>query len=454
MDKNKLDQLIRSKLTETERAKHPTSGWEGVANQLPPTHSSWAGSWKRRAILMGGLLLLISNLILIGIVLQQQQNLDHISNQLKAFKSQQVVTNAAKAESPRISDMTQFAHIQSNDPKNTPHSANRVATRSQEERDQDGLAIPEKQSLSEKKTQISEIQNHTEVDPSQRAVLLDINLQKIRRSSESEFTQLLKLANYASDLQSDIVDYKPGTTTEQKMLIASAGHPYKRNKSRRTSRGKPHWKDWKLQTGITAALPRGRVDFGLMRPGTGTTLGLGMELHAPGDRLRLSTGIEYSGLAYKTDDHVNATTIAEKYADYPNLSQYGNLDKLHEIDMHADVLQVPIQVKLMLTDNDEFKPWLGAGIVGRFFLHQDYVYEFEDVVGEAITFSELGGKSSSFGIGELSIGGEYAFSKRLKGQLAFVYRLDFAPQGLEKRRYHFWGMQVGIWHNWGKKKRY
>ncbi len=452
MDENKIDWLIQAKLFEAEGVNHPVSGWEQVSSQLLPAGKNWLTNWQSRMVLIGGAFLLIINLVLLGIVIHQQQSLENISTQLKAFEGKQVLNRSIKDESSLIRKFVPITPVQSNNSENTTSLSKLVARHRRSDPDQQSVTMLARTIPSPADEKILERESQTHDSHSQHLFEPDVPKQDVMERIESANTLPNKQSNQGGPI-ADKTDSLREPAIQGEVTVSTASH--KRSKSRRSRHGrKPLWKGWELQTGITISLPRAHIDFGLTPPGTGANVGMGIQFLAPGDRLRLETGVEYASLTYKTDDHLNAATIAEKFANYPNLNRYGNLDKLHEIDMEAQLLQIPVRVKYMLTDDRSvFRPWLGAGLVGRFFLNEDFVYEFEDVAGEDVIFSERGGSSRSFGTGELSLGGEYAFSKKVKGQLAFIYRLDFTQQGIEKRSYQFWGMQVGISHNWGKKKR-
>lgn len=449
MDERQLDRLIQAKLLETEGERHAVSGWAHVASSLPPSAIGWWTNWRSKVIVAGGLLLLISNLVLIGVVLQQQKSLDNISDHIRQIEALQTLNRQVEQEQPQVAlQESKLDEVVLSQPDGNNTHSDALG----QQRNFAVVAPPTSNQATQKI-----LPNTVLVDPYVKPIPDTVS--SPRELPDSIFVErdqgIMEIDTIRETALSE--NLKPTSsldTITESIQPEIAKQDLKKVKRRRRKPLRTRLTGGTWQTGLNVFLPRTNIDLGIPDQGTGTTFGLGVEYLAPSDRLRLSSGIEYGGLAYKTDDHVHAPDIAGKYTHYPDLEQYGILERLHEIDMHAKLIEVPIKIKYILSDRAEIKPWISAGAVGRFFLKQDFLYEFENTTGEDVVFTEMGMPSRSWGIGELAVGGEYQFSKKWKGQLALMYRLDLAGHGVEQRRYQFWGIQAGFWRHWGKKKKY
>lgn len=192
-----------------------------------------------------------------------------------------------------------------------------------------------------------------------------------------------------------------------------------------------------FKPGFFIGLPRISTDKSKTVPGY--TLGVDLEFQLA-DQLNLHTAISYLPLSYKIDDHDLPEAINQLIKDYPHISEDQSIRSLHEVMSTSQTFEIPLGIRYDLKVLNNSRVFVEGGIYGRWFLNQNFEYEFTKGETRLIRNMKFRDPSFSFGGFYAAFGNKIRLRKNI-GEIEVFLKRDWKPQGLEGRIYSIWGLK-------------
>ncbi|MEZ4774364.1 MAG: hypothetical protein R3D00_14360 [Bacteroidia bacterium] len=151
-----------------------------------------------------------------------------------------------------------------------------------------------------------------------------------------------------------------------------------------------------------------------------------------------------SGMSYEMAVNIRQPDFDDLVGMLPQLPSIDDLQKLHEVKMHGNWIMVPVSVKYTFLPDRHIQPYLRGGVLGYKVLNQDFMYELKDNGVEEKRFVSINQVPWTWNSFQGAVGGQMFFGKHWMGLAEITVSPGFSGQGIEKRRFHLVGTNLGV----------
>ncbi|MDW3651858.1 MAG: hypothetical protein R8P61_32570 [Bacteroidia bacterium] len=410
MDEQNIDRRLKERFESFEDSRFDEQNWERLSLALSHINKS-AGRVlisSKQFLYSTIILLLLSNLILIGFLLKGNARIEQLMDKVIEngdIKSTNDTIYIAAATPLTIAINTDLPSGETLNPLTKPENRETFLSKTSNHIKEE-LLPKEKIELEKSASYITKTEGRENLKTQSRSMSID------------------SLAPTAKEVKNSAVPKELVNTPKD--AIADNKH------SKRLQLPK-----LSLRPGFFIGLPRISTDKSKTVPGF--TLGVDLEFQLS-DQLNLHTAISYLPLSYKIDDHDLPGAINQLIKTYPAISEDQSIRSLHEVMSTSQTFEIPLGIRYDLKVLNNSRVFVEGGIYGRWFLNQKFEYEFTKGESRLIRNMKFHDPSFSFGGFYAAFGNKIRLRKNI-GEIEIFLKRDWKPQGLEGRIYSIWGLK-------------